>query len=351
MAMQTVIMAGGQGVRLRPLTQSCPKPLAPLCGEEVMGYTLQLLHRHGIKRAHAALCYRPQDVIRAFGEGRHGVKLDYSVEAKPLGTAGSVKMAAKGTGDTTLVLSGDGLTGCDLTNALRFHQSSGAMATIVLSRVDNPQQYGAVFVQPDGRITRFIEKPDWKGAVSCLVNTGIYLLEAEALRLIPSDRPYDFGRQLFPRMIELGLPLYGYESHEYWCDVGDPKAFLRAQGDLLRGCTGFVPSDVGRRTLQRGFISCDSYVSQQAFIAPDATIESSCILPGARIGRGVRMRGSIICRDAAIGRGATLTAGSMLGAGARLGAFARCEGSCVPEYIGCLRHGEETGGESHHSPA
>lgn len=188
MAMQTVIMAGGQGVRLRPLTQSCPKPLAPLCGEEVMGYTLQLLHRHGIGEAHAALCYRPQDVIHAFGGGRHGVRLDYSVEKQPLGTAGSVKKTVSSGTDTTLVLSGDGLTGCDLTAALRFHQRSGAVATIVLSRVKNPQQYGAVFLRPDGRITRFIEKPNWQGEISCLVNTGIYFLEPEALRLIPDRK-------------------------------------------------------------------------------------------------------------------------------------------------------------------
>ena len=327
MALQTVIRAGGEGVRLRPLTQTCPKPLAPMCGEEVMGYALQLLHRHGIRRAHATLWYRPQDVIQAFGEGRHGVALDYSIEVQPLGTAGSVKRAITHNNDTTLVLSGDGLTGCDLTKALAFHKKSGAMATIVLSSVKNPQQYGVVFMQPDGRITRFIEKPNWNAGVSCLVNTGIYLLEPEALAMIPDSTPYDFGRQLFPRMVQMKLPLYGYESQEYWCDVGDPAAFLRAQGDVLRGKTGFVPTDVGLRTLQNGYISRDSYVSPLAHVAPDARIENSCILPGAQIGSGVRMRGSIVCRDAAIGRGATLAAGSMLAAGAHLGAFACCGGA------------------------
>lgn len=348
MAMQTIIMAGGEGVRLRPLTQHCPKPLAPLCGEAVMGYTLQLLHRHSINQANAALWYRPQDVMQEFKAGRHGVSLEYSIEDTPLGTAGSVRKAAHEK-ETTLVLSGDGLTDCDLTQAMAFHKKCGAMATIVLSRVANPQQYGVVFMRPNGRIERFIEKPQWNGVGSYLVNTGIYLLEPEALMLIPTDQPYDFGRQLFPRMIELNLPLYGYESQAYWCDVGDPAAFLRAQGDLLRGNTGFAPTDTGLRVLKDGYISIDSYVSPLAHIAPDARIENSCILPGARIDRGVRMNGSIICRGAAIGRGATLSSGSMLGAGAYLNAFAQCNGGHVLALdIGC----QVKKGTAHaHSPA
>lgn len=348
MAIQTVIMAGGEGVRLRPLTQHCPKPLAPLCGEAVMGYTLQLLNRHGIHQAKAALWYRPQDVMREFQAGRHGVSLQYSIEDTPLGTAGSVKKAANKK-ETTLVLSGDGLTGCDLTKAMAFHRKCGAMATIVLTRVQNPWQYGVVFMQPDGRIERFIEKPKWSTAISSLVSTGIYLLEPEALELIPSDASYDFGHQLFPQMLEMGLPLYGYEMQDYWCDVGDPAAFLRAQGDLLHGKTGFIPTDTGIRMLKDGYISGDSYVSHQAHIASDARIESSCILSGARVASGVRMHGSIICYGAAIERGATLTNGSMLGAGAHLNAFARCEGGHVLALdMGC--QGKK--GTAHaHSPA
>lgn len=328
MAIQTVIMAGGEGVRLRPLTQSCPKPLAPMCGEAVMGYALKLLRRHGIDQAHATLWYRPQDVVRAFGTGRHGVELSYSIEDTPLGTAGSVRKAVQKK-ETTLVLSGDGLTGCDLTQALHFHRASGAMATIVLTKVEIPLQYGVVVVDQSGRIRRFIEKPDWSRVIGSLVNTGIYLLEPEALALIPPDRPYDFGRELFPQMLEMGLPLYGYVSQEYWCDVGDPAAFLRAQGDLLMGCTGFVPSDYGQRALRDGFISCDSYVSPQARIAPDAVIENSCILPGVLVESGARIKGSILCAGARVGRGAVLTEGSVLGAGAQAGDFSNCEGGRI----------------------
>jgi len=326
MAMQTIIMAGGEGVRLRPLTHSMPKPLAPLCGEPVMGYTLKLLQRHGINDATATLCYRPEDVMHAFGLRRHGVTLRYCTEDKPLGTAGSVKKAAGHAKDTTLVLSGDGLTACDLTRAYAFHRARGAAATLVLSEVDIPLRYGVVVTKNDGQIIRFVEKPDWSRAVGRLVNTGIYFLEPEVLRLIPQDTPYDFGRQLFPRLLELGLAIYGYVSREYWCDVGDPAAFLRAQGDLLTGRAGFAAADAGIRKLQDGYISFDSYVDSTAHVAPDAIIRGSCVLPGACVESGVRMEGSILCTGAQAGRGSILTEGSILGNGARLEDYSRCEG-------------------------
>ena len=230
MAMQAVIMAGGAGMRLRPMTCDCPKPLVPLCGAPVMDYALRLLARYGYDCATATLCYRPQDIKSAFGEGRHGVTLCYSEEKTPLGTAGSVLHALEGDADTVLVLSGDGLTGCDLSDALRFHQRVGAAATLVLKSVDIPLAYGVVATDERGRILRFIEKPDWSRVVSSQVNTGVYLLEREALALIPRDRPFDFGRELFPLMLQKGMPLYGYPTRAYWCDVGDPAALLRAQG-------------------------------------------------------------------------------------------------------------------------
>lgn len=326
MSMQTVIMAGGEGARLRPLTQSMPKPLAPLCGEPVMGYTLRLLQRHGINSATATLWYRPDDVMREFGLQKHGVTLRYSTETTPLGTAGSVLRAIGQPHDTTLVLSGDGLTHCDLTQAYAFHRACGAAATLVLTKVDIPLAYGVVVTREDGRIVRFVEKPDWSRVTGSLVNTGIYFLEPEALRHIPRDEPYDFGRQLFPRLLQLDLPVYGFVSDEYWCDVGDPAAFLRAQADLLTGRAGFAATCMGVRKLKDGYISFDSYVDPRAHVAPDAVIRSSCILPGARVESGVRMTGSILCCGAQSARGSVLTEGSVLGSGSCLAAFSRCEG-------------------------
>ncbi len=222
MSIQAIIMAGGAGTRLRPLTCGMPKPLSPLCGAPVMDYTLRLLQRHGYDHATATLCYRPDDIKNVFGTGRHGVSLDYMTEDAPLGTAGSVLRAAGTSHEPLLVLSGDGLTHADLTKALAFHRQHSAAATLVLHHVDIPLAYGVVIVNESGRIERFVEKPDWSRVVSSMVNTGIYLLESEVLSLIPHDRPFDFGRELFPLMLEKGLPLYGYTDENYWCDVGDP---------------------------------------------------------------------------------------------------------------------------------
>lgn len=341
MAMQAVIMAGGAGMRLRPMTCDCPKPLVPLCGAPVMDYALRLLARYGYDCATATLCYRPQDIKSAFGEGRHGVTLRYSEEKTPLGTAGSVLHALEGDADTVLVLSGDGLMGCDLSDALRFHQRVGAAATLVLKSVDIPLAYGVVVTDERGRILRFIEKPDWSRVVSSQVNTGVYLLEREALGLIPRDRPFDFGRELFPLMLQKGMPLYGYPTRAYWCDVGDPAALLRAQGDLLSGRAGIEPADRGARP-QGAEISPDSYVAGDAIIAPGAQLRGACVLSGARVGAETVLEGAILCPGASVGQGAQLLPGSILGAGARAGDFSRLNAGAalwpgveLPDYAVC----------------
>ena len=329
MTTQAIIMAGGAGTRLRPLTCDLPKPLAPLCGAPVMDYTLRLLQRHGYDRATVTLWYRPQDVMDCFGAARHGVKLSYVTENVPVGTAGSVLLAAQGARDTVLVLSGDGLTDADLTEALAFHRARRAAATLVLKHVDIPLPYGVVVTDQEGRIRRFIEKPDWSRVVSSLVNTGIYLLEPEALALIPPDTPFDFGRELFPLMLEKGLPLYGWETQGYWCDIGDTAAFLAAQADLLAGRAGFEPADPGQRDAPGAVISPDSYVSPDASVAPGADITASCVLAGASVGPGAQLRSAILCPRAKAAEGAVIS-GGVLGAGSVLGAFSHLAAAVWP---------------------
>ena len=326
MSIQAIIMAGGAGTRLRPLTCDMPKPLAPLCGAPIMDYSLQLLKKHGFGHADVTLWYKPDDVQACFGAGRRGVSLSYVVEDIPVGTAGSVLLAAPEAKDTVLVLSGDGLTSADLTAAIAFHRQRKAAATLILQHVDIPLPYGVVVTDPDGRIRRFIEKPDWSRVISSLVNTGVYLLEPEALALIPPDKPFDFGKELFPLMLEKGLPLYGYTSDAYWCDVGDPAAFLKAQGDLLAGRTGFSPVDYGQRQAEGASISADSYVAPDARIGPGATVRGSCVLGGAVIGGGAQLDGTIVCARARVEEGAALEKGSVLGAGASAGAFSTLRG-------------------------
>ena len=326
MAIQAIIMAGGAGTRLQPLTCELPKPLAPLCGAPIMDYTLRLLNRHGYGRADVTLWYKPRAVEGCFGAGRHGISLSYIRETEPVGTAGSVLLAARQPRDTVLVLSGDGLTNADLTAALAFHRRRRAAATLVLTRVPIPLAYGVVVTEKDGRITRFIEKPDWSRVISSLVNTGIYFLEPEALALIPSDRPFDFGRELFPLMLEKGLPIYGYQSDAYWCDVGDPAAFLRAQGDLLAGRTGFSILRPGIKEAPGALISADSYVDPEAKIGCGASVTGSCVMAGAAVAAGAQLDGAILCPRSRAEQGASLQRGAVLGAGAAAGAFSVLRG-------------------------
>lgn len=353
MAMQAIIMAGGAGSRLRPMTCACPKPLAPLCGAPVMDYTLRLLSQHHIFHACATLCYRPQDIQNAFGAGRHGVALQYSIEDVPLGTAGSVRRAAGAVQGTVLVLSGDGLTHCNLTDALAFHRRTGAAATLVLKSVAVPLPYGVVVTDERGRILRFVEKPDWSRIVSSQVNTGIYFLEPEALALIAQDKPCDFGHELFPLMLQRGMPVYGYPMSDYWCDIGDPAAFLRAQGDLLSGRVGLSPACRGAHPAD-AFVSADSYVSPQARIAAGAVIQGSCVLPYASIGAGTRLNGAIVCAGASVGRSAALSPICMLGEGASAGDFCRMDAGAMlwpavtlPDYAVCSQRIEQSPAVTH----
>ena len=327
--LNTVIMAGGMGQRLRPLTCNLPKPLAPLCGAPIMVYTLRLLAQHGIDHAAVTLWYRPEDVINTFGSHYGGIDLDYVIEKEAVGTAGSVLLAAQQTRDTVLVLSGDGLTNVDLRAALAFHKARHAAATLVLHHVDIPLPYGVVVTDSDSRIRRFIEKPDWSRAISSLVNTGVYLLEPEALALIPPDKPFDFGRDLFPLMLERNLPLYGFESPAYWCDVGTPAAFLQAQADLLSGRAGIVPAQRGKQAMSGVSISADSYVAPDAHIAAGAVINRSCVLSNASIGPNAQLDGAIVCEGASAEQGAALQRGSVLGAGAVAGAFCRLQAQAL----------------------
>ena len=197
--------------RLRPLTVHLPKPLAPLLGEPVMGYAIRLLKRHGMDSIGVTLWYQPGKIRRAFGRGeKYGARLKYFEETEPLGTAGSVKMAQKCIKDTFFVLSGDGLTDCDLTQAMRFHKEKKALATLVLISVPVPLPYGVVLTDQDRRITRFIEKPGWSQVFSDLVNTGIYILEPEIFDHIPDTGMPDFGKDIFPALVKAGLPVYGF---------------------------------------------------------------------------------------------------------------------------------------------
>jgi mannose-1-phosphate guanylyltransferase/phosphomannomutase len=235
--MRAVVMAGGEGTRLRPLTSNQPKPMVPICGKPCMEYILDLLRRHGIEESVVTLAFLPKIIRDYFGDGSTlGVSVSYSVETSPAGTAGSIKLAESYLSDDTfIVISGDALTDFDLSDILTFHKERGALATIALKHVENPLEFGVVVVNDEGRIERFLEKPTWGQVFSDTVNTGIYVLEPEVFAHIPADRPYDFSQELFPALFEMGAPLYGYVAEGYWQDIGSLGQYLDANRDMLEG--------------------------------------------------------------------------------------------------------------------
>ncbi|MBI3721731.1 MAG: nucleotidyltransferase family protein, partial [Fimbriimonas ginsengisoli] len=201
--MKAVVMAGGEGSRLRPITVNRPKPLVPVGNRPIMEHILLLLARHGITDVVATLHYLADEIQAAFGDGaEQGVRLTYSIEDVPLGTAGSVKMAEAGLRDGTfLIVSGDALTDCDLTAAIAFHRKKKALATLILHHVADPLEFGVVVTDEDGRIQRFVEKPGWSGVITDTVNTGMYILEPEVFDFMEADTPCDWSQDIFPRLL------------------------------------------------------------------------------------------------------------------------------------------------------
>ena len=234
--MKAVVMAGGEGTRLRPLTSNQPKPMVPIVGKPCMEHILELLRRHELNDVIVTLAFMPQAIRSYFGDGEAlGMNVSYSVEESPLGTAGSVRQAVAGGDEPVLVISGDALCDIDLTSLLAFHRERKAAVTIALKSVENPLEFGIVVTDSDGRIERFLEKPSWGQVFSDTINTGIYVIEPEVLRHVPAGEPYDFSKQLFPLLLEMGRPLYGYVADGYWQDVGDLGQYAQANFDALDG--------------------------------------------------------------------------------------------------------------------
>jgi mannose-1-phosphate guanylyltransferase / phosphomannomutase len=227
-------MAGGEGTRLRPLTSNQPKPMVPIVGKPCMEHIVELLARHGFEDVIVTVAFLPQAIRTYFGNGESlGVDIGYSVEESPLGTAGSVRHAAGRLDDTFLVISGDALCDVDLTRLVEAHRETQASVTIGLKAVENPLEFGIVVTDEDGRVERFLEKPSWGQVFSDTINTGIYVLEPEVLQHVPQDRPYDFSKELFPLLLEMGRPIHGHVFDGYWQDIGNLDQYRQANFDAL----------------------------------------------------------------------------------------------------------------------
>ena len=235
--MKAIIMAGGEGKRLKPVTGDTPKPLAQLCGRPVMEHIILLLKRHGIRDICAALKYRSDDIKNYFGSGeRLGVRLSYRVETQALGTAGGVKNCEDFyKSDDFLVISGDAACDIDLSALISEHKKRRPAVTVALCPESEPLRYGLALCGRDGLIRSFIEKPDWRRVVTNLVNTGIYVISPQAMELIPANREFDFARDLFPALLDRGEKLLGVPCSGYWCDIGTPRSYYECCADALSG--------------------------------------------------------------------------------------------------------------------
>ena len=295
--MKAVVMAGGEGSRLRPLTSRRPKPLAPVANKPVMEHIVDLLRRHGITEIVATLHYLADEIESYFGDGSaFGVSMQYVVEDSPLGTAGAVKLAADLLGDEPfLVISGDALTDIDLAALVEDHRASGASATITLQRVTNPLEFGVVITDERRRITRFLEKPSWGEIFSDTINTGIYVLDPIVLSYMEAGKSYDFSRDIFPRLLHEEKLISGYIATEYWTDIGNLQQYQQANYDAL---SGKVKIEIPGTQVSHGV-----WVGEGCRIDPQASIVGPVVL-----GRNVVVEaGAVVGSDTVLGN-ATIVA-------------------------------------------
>lgn len=322
--MRAVILAGGRGTRLHPLTNTIPKPLAPMFDRPVMAHAIELLAAHGIRDITVTLGYRAGQIMEWFGSGRRmGVNIDYYVEETPRGTAGGLKDMASRFQGTFVVLSGDALTDFDLSAAIRFHQRNHAWATLLSYEVNDPSQFGLVQTDADGRIKRFIEKPSPGQVFGHTVNTGIYVLEPSVIDFVPDGVAFDFSRDLFPRLLETSGRLWAVSMGGYWCDVGNLGQYRDAHFDALAGSAkvnipGYNPTP-------------GVWVGEGCEIHPTARI-----CPPVYLGHGTK-----VCAEAFLGGYAVIGEGSKIDVGARVaqsivgkGAFVAAESTVFGSVIG-----------------
>jgi mannose-1-phosphate guanylyltransferase/phosphomannomutase len=322
---KAVVMAGGEGTRLRPLTSNQPKPMVPVVGKPCMEHILELLRTHGFGDVIVTVAFLPQAIRGYFGNGDAlGIDVSYSVEESPLGTAGSVRLAADKLDEPFLVISGDAVCDLDLTKLVEFHQGRGAAVTIGLKSVPNPLEFGIVVTDQDGRIERFLEKPSWSQVFSDTINTGIYVVDPEVLNHVPTDRPYDFSKELFPLLLEMGRPLYGYVMDGYWQDIGNLDQYRQANYDALEGKVALSipgiqlrgniwigegvdlddldqvegPAYVGTncRVAREATVGAYSVLGANVTLRERARVERSVIDAGTHIGRSVLVEGAIVGR-------------------------------------------------------
>src|SRR6266852_5424045 len=299
--MKAVVMAGGEGSRLRPLTSRQPKPLVPVAGRPIMEHILLHLRRHQMRDVIATVQYLGASIRNYFGDGsEQGVSLTYSVEDSPLGTAGSVMLARQQLTEPFLVISGDALTDIDLGAAIRFHREHRALATIVLKPVPNPLEYGGVVVDEGGAVQRFIEKPSWGEVISDLANTGIYILDPAVFDFFRPGEPTDWSGDVFPKLLKQGEPVFGWVTSGYWEDVGNHAAYVKANFDCLEGR---VKVDIPADRKSEGI-----WIHEEAEVSDGTRIDGPALIcSGAQVRSGAWVNGPcVVGSEVVLGTGATI---------------------------------------------
>ncbi len=347
--MKAVILAGGEGTRLRPLTLATPKPIVPVVDRPLLQHQLDLLASVGVSDVVFSIAYKPERIQRVFGDGSQlGRRIVYAVEDTPLGTGGAVKNALPHLDQRTIVFNGDVLTDVDLTAVVALHERSRAAATIVLAPVPNPAAFGLVETDPHGRVQRFVEKPDPAQITTNTINAGIYVLETNALDLIPLAVNHSIERRFFPRLIERGDCVMAHVHRGYWIDVGTPEKYLQVHRDILekrflvaldgeeRGGGHVHPSAV---VDEAAHLEGPFYVGPNCRVAPGATVgRLSVLVADATLAPGARTADSVVWAGTSLGENASIE-GALLGPGVRVGCHAAVgPGACLGEGSAITDH-------------
>ena len=338
--MKAVIMAGGEGTRLRPLTSNQPKPMLPLANRPMMEHVVALLRQHGFEDVVVTVALMANAIRNYFGDGSEfGVRMAYATEPTPLGTAGSILNAHEQLEERFMVISGDVLTDMDFSAIVRTHEEKGALGTIALKSVDDPLEFGIVITDSDGAVERFLEKPTWGQVFSDTINTGIYVLEPEIFDFIAPGRPVDFSADVFPDVLAAGKPLYGHVAEGYWEDVGTLDAYLGAHQDVM---DGKVNVDVAGFLLRPGVwlgkgaevdptarIDGPGIIGGNVHIGAGAHLRSYCVLgPNTQIGDNVTITRSVVHENSFLGSGVSID-GTVLGRSCDLRQGVHCEEGVV----------------------
>ena len=332
--MRAVVLVGGFGTRLRPLTSDLPKQMLPIVDRPMIEHVVGHLAAHGVEEVVLSLGFLPDAFRATYSDGRcAGIPLHYAVEPEPLDTAGAIRFAAEDAGidEAFLVLNGDVLTDLAVDELIGFHRASGAEATVSLTPVDDPSRYGVVPTDADGRVTGFVEKPP-AGAAPCnWINAGTYVFEPSVIDRIEPGRRVSVEREVFPAMADEGV-LYGLRSEAYWVDTGTPETYLGVQLDLLDGVRGPARSGVDDAAeIHPGATVRRSVIGPGAVVAEGSRVCDSVVMAGSRIGEGAVVDGSLVGTDATIGPDARVLGLSVVGHGAEVVAGEHLTGDCRPE--------------------